>query len=75
LTAPFTTYSIVGNNAMRPHLDRAQRDLDSARLALLEAVAPATQTEAIILLGMLEKAAILAAELSNFRSAVNTGGK
>jgi hypothetical protein len=65
---------------MTPHLDRAQRDIDSARLALLEAVGPATQTEAIILLALLEKAAVLAAELSNFRAcrsqdnAVNTGG-
>lgn len=58
---------------MTPHLARAQRDIDSARLALLEAVGPATQTEAIILLTLLEKAAILAAELSNFRNAVTTG--
>jgi hypothetical protein len=55
---------------MRPHLDRAQRDIDSARLALLEAVGPATQTEAIILLTLLEKAAVLAADLAAFRSAV-----
>jgi hypothetical protein len=60
---------------MRPHLDRAQRDIDSARLALLEAVGPATQTEAITLLALLERAAVLAAELANFRNAVTTGGK
>lgn len=57
---------------MRSNLDRAQRDIDSARLALLEAVAPASQTEAILLCQMLERAAVLAAELSSFRNAVIT---
>ena len=58
---------------MRPHLDRAQRDIDSARLALIEACGPASQTEAIILFSLLEKAAVLAADLANFRSSLTNG--